>query len=72
MKFDKCIPVYKKGDKEDPSNYRLIAMTSALSKVYKKVFLNRLQYHFERNNILNPQQHGFQKGKSKKHSHGTL
>jgi hypothetical protein len=64
MKFDKCIPVYKKGDKEDPSNYRLIAMTSALSKVYEKVFLNRLEYHFERNNILNPQQHGFQKGKS--------
>jgi hypothetical protein len=42
----------------------LIAMTSALSKVNEKVFLNRLQYHFERNNIINPQQHGFQKGKS--------
>jgi hypothetical protein len=37
MKVDKFIAVYKKGDKEDPLNYRPIAMTSALSKVYESV-----------------------------------
>jgi hypothetical protein len=31
MKIYKFIPVYKKGDKEDPSNYRAVAMTSAFS-----------------------------------------
>jgi Reverse transcriptase (RNA-dependent DNA polymerase) len=64
IKIAKYIPVFKKGDSENPSNYRPIAMTSSLSKVYEKAFLNRLEYHFEHNNIINPQQHGFQKGKS--------
>jgi hypothetical protein len=64
MKITKYVAVYKKGDREDASNYRPIAMTSVFSKVYEKVILNRLEYHFEQNEILNPQQHGFQKGKS--------
>ena len=64
MKLAKIIPIYKKGDKEDASNYRPIAITSSFSKVYEKVFLARLQHHFDKNNIINPQQHGFQKGKS--------
>jgi Reverse transcriptase (RNA-dependent DNA polymerase)/Endonuclease-reverse transcriptase len=64
IKLAKYIPVFKKGDSENPSNYRPIAMTSSFSKVYEKAFLNRLEYHFEHNNIINPQQHGFRKGKS--------
>jgi hypothetical protein len=72
MKIDKFIAVYKKGDKEDPSNYRPIAMTSALSKVYKQVFLNRLQYHFERNNILNLKSPTTRLPEGKKYSYGTL
>jgi hypothetical protein len=64
MKIAKIIPIFKKGDKEDASNYRPISITSSFSKVYEKVFLNRLQSHFEQNDIINPQQHGFQKGKS--------
>jgi hypothetical protein len=39
-------------------------MTSNFSKVYEIFFLNRLQHHFDQNNIINPQQHGFRKGKS--------
>jgi Reverse transcriptase (RNA-dependent DNA polymerase) len=58
------LAVFKKGDKEDASNYRPISMTSSFSKVYEKIFLNRLQFHFEANNIINPQQHGFRQGKS--------
>jgi Reverse transcriptase (RNA-dependent DNA polymerase) len=64
MKVAKIIPLYKKGDKEDASNYRPIAITSSFSKVYEKIFLSRLEYHFEKNNIINPEQHGFQRGKS--------
>jgi Reverse transcriptase (RNA-dependent DNA polymerase)/Endonuclease-reverse transcriptase len=64
MKLDKVIAVFKKGEKEDASNYRPITMTSSFSKVYEKIFLNRLQHHFDVNNIINPQQHGFRKGKS--------
>lgn len=64
MKLAKVIPIFKKGEKEDANNYRPISITSSFSKIYEKVFLNRLQYHFDRNNIISPEQHGFQKGKS--------
>jgi len=64
MKIAKIIPIFKKGDKEDACNYRPISITSSFSKVYEKIFLHRLQFHFEHNNVINPQQHGFQKGKS--------
>jgi len=64
MKIAKIIPIFKKGDKEDASNYRPISITSSFSKVFEKIFLNRLQFHFEQNEIISSQQHGFQKGKS--------
>jgi hypothetical protein len=64
MKKTKIIPIYKKGDKNDASNYRPIAITSVFSKVYEKVFLTRLENHLAINNILIPEQHGFLKGKS--------
>jgi hypothetical protein len=64
MKVSKIIPIFKKGEKEDATNYRPIAITSAFSKVYEKAFLARLQKHFDQNNIINQQQHGFRKNKS--------
>ena len=62
MKLNKLIPTFKKGDKEDLNNYRPIAMSSSGLKIYKKIFLNRLENHL--NNYVSSQQHGFQKGKS--------
>jgi hypothetical protein len=64
MKLNKVIPLFKKGDKEDLNNYRPIAMSSSVSKIYEKIFLNRLENHLQVNNYVSPQQHGFQKGKS--------
>jgi len=64
MKLAKVIPIYKKGDKSEAKNYRPIAITSTISKVYEKIFLSRLEYHLKSNNLSIPEQHGFQKGKS--------
>lgn len=47
------------------ANYSPISITSYFSKVYEKIFLNRLQHHFHHNNIIHPQKHNFQKSKSK-------
>jgi len=57
-------PSFKKGEREDASNYRPIAMTSPFSKILEKAFLSRLENHLVENNILTDQQHGFTKGKS--------
>lgn len=36
----KAHPLHKKGDLTDPDNYRLIAITNALLKIYEKVVLH--------------------------------
>lgn len=55
-------PIYKSGDKNNPSNYRGIALSSCLSKLFTSVINNRLHIYVEQNNILNPCQAGFRPG----------
>jgi exonuclease III len=64
LKISVITPIYKKGDKSDPANYRPIAITSSVSKVFEKIFLVRLEDHFERHNLLCDNQHGFRKNRS--------
>ena len=44
-------PVFKKGDKLNPSNYRPISMIPALGKILERVVYTRLMYHLSENNI---------------------
>ena len=55
------IPVPKKGDLSNPSNYRGISLTPIAAKVYNKLILNRLQPHIDP--LLRPNQNGFRKGR---------
>ena len=57
-------PIYKGGDKTLPKNYRPVALTSHLVKIFEKVLRNALVSFIERNNLLNPNQHGFRAGRS--------
>lgn len=59
-KVSKVIPVYKKGNKSEPGNYRPISLTSIFSKVLEKVIKNRLTQFLQ----LSKNQYGFQKGSS--------
>ncbi len=52
-------PVFKKGDPTSPSNYRPISLTSIACKVMESAVRDALLAHFERNKLLNPDQHGF-------------
>jgi hypothetical protein len=45
-------PIYKKGSKQDISNYRPIYLLTSFSKVFEKLIYNRLYTHFEMKNIL--------------------
>ena len=42
LKYSIINPVYKKGDKTDPVNYRPVSLLTAFSKVLEKVLYNRL------------------------------
>ena len=61
LKYSIIKPMYKKGDKTDPSNYRPISMLTSFSKVLEKALYKRLMQHIDNNNILNEQQFGFRK-----------
>ena len=55
------IPIPKKGDLSDTTNYRGISLTSIASKIYNKLILNRLQPYVDP--LLRPNQNGFRKGR---------
>ena len=58
------IPLHKKGDVNDPGNYRGISLLSILSKVYTHIINSRLTLWVESNFVLTDAQAGFRKGRS--------
>ena len=57
-------PVLKKGDRSNPSNYRPIALTSAVAKVFETLLNSHFIKHLESNNLLSDHQYGFRKARS--------
>ena len=64
LKSSTITPVYKKDSKKKAKNYRPVALTSHLVKLFEKVLRNYLIKFIELNNLLNPTQHGFRAGHS--------
>ncbi|GAB0207177.1 mitochondrial enolase superfamily member 1 [Grus japonensis] len=57
-------PVFKKGKKEDPGNYRPVSLTSIPRKVMEQHILGVISKHVEEKVVIGSGQHGFSKGKS--------
>ena len=57
-------PVPEKGERSNPSNYRSIALTSAVAKVFKTLLNSHFIKHLESNNLLSDHQYGFHKARS--------
>lgn len=58
-------PIYKgKGSKLDPHSYRPINLCSTVCKVMERIIKKSITNHLEKNELINPTQHGFQKNKS--------
>ncbi len=53
------IPLFKKGDQENVSNYRPISLLPVLSKILEKIVSNQLLDFLLKNNLLSNSQHGF-------------
>ena len=52
-------PVFKKGPKSKPSNYRPISLTCIASKLLEHILVSNIMSYFDQHNILSPKQHGF-------------
>ena len=56
------IPIYKKGSKMNPENYRGISLLSCLGKFFTAILNQRLLHFVIRNNVLSKSQLGFMPG----------
>ena len=52
-------PVYKKGPKSKPENYRPISLTCICCKIIEHIITSNVMAHLDKNNLLFHNQHGF-------------
>ena len=63
-KLANVTPIFKKGSKSLPSNYRPISLTSVVCKVLETLIRNKIVSHLEENNLIKNTQHGFRNKRS--------
>ena len=64
LKIGMVIPLFKKGDKDNPGNYRGICLRSIASRILTRILANRLRIWVEKLNLLDDNQSGFRKDRS--------
>jgi len=57
-------PIYKGGIKSKPANYRPVALTNHLTKLFERVMRKQIVNHLNDHNLFNSTQHGFRAGRS--------
>ena len=58
------VPLFKKGNRYNPGNYRPVSLTSVVGKLLESVLRDRIYDHLERYSLIQDSQHGFVRGKS--------
>jgi hypothetical protein len=57
-------PIYKKGKRSDPGNYRPVSLTSVPCKVLESIIKDSIMEHLLSNKLINESQHGFMPNRS--------
>jgi Reverse transcriptase (RNA-dependent DNA polymerase) len=60
----KVVPIYKKGSKSDPGNYRPVSLTSVPCKLLESLIKDAVMKHLTSENLIKQSQHGFMPGRS--------
>lgn len=59
LKVNKVVPIHKKGEKRNASNYRPVTLTSPLSKIFEYCFLYNFESFLTKYKIISENQFGF-------------
>jgi Reverse transcriptase (RNA-dependent DNA polymerase) len=57
-------PVFKKGARNDPGNYRPVSLTSVSCRLMESIVKDQIIKHLEKNGLVRKSQHGFMAGRS--------
>ena len=57
-------PIFKKGAKNNPGNYRPVSLTSVCCRVMESMVKDDIVKHLEANSLIRGSQHGFTRGRS--------
>ena len=58
------VPLFKKGDKTKPENYRPVSLTSISGKLLEHIIHSNVMDHLDKHSFLNKYQHGFRQRRS--------
>ena len=58
------VPLFKKGKRDDPKNYRPISLTSIIGKILESIIKDSMLEHLEQHKLIRDSQHGFTRGRS--------
>lgn len=64
LKKSLVTPIHKGGSRATAANYRPVALTSHLIKIFEKIIKKNVVKHMDDNNLFNENQHGFRAGRS--------
>ena len=64
LKIAKVLPLFKKDDPSQITNYRPISLLPAISKIYERVVFQQLMIIFSQRNLFHTSQYGYRKGHS--------
>ena len=58
------VPIYKKGDRTNPANYRPVSLTSIPCKLLEHIIHHHIMNHLDNHQVLTNNQYGFRRGRS--------
>lgn len=58
------VPIFKDGDRSNPSNYRPISLTSVIAKMLERILRDKICAYLVSTNFFSDAQHGFIRGRS--------
>lgn len=63
-KIGEVTPIFKKGSKQSPTNYRPVSLTSVPCKVLESIIRDQMMEHLNSSQLLHDAQHGFRSKRS--------